>query len=68
MRNRVRERRRNLRLYKSTSLTIGAEELSEKARALEQAGRNGDTEYIRQNHSELLEAYDKVCRSIQELE
>ena len=53
---------------KSTSLTIGAEELSEKARALEQAGRNGDTEYIRQNHSELLEAYDKVCRSIQELE
>ena len=78
----MRERRRNLRLYilpkagdaikahalKSTSLTIGAEELSEKARALEQAGRNGDTEYIRQNHSELLEAYDKVCRSIQELE
>lgn len=53
---------------KSTSLTIGAEELSEKARLLEQAGRNGDTDYIRENHSELLEIYDKVCNSIMELE
>ncbi len=53
---------------KSTSLTIGAEELSEKARILEQAGRNGDTEFIRQNHSELIEIYDKVCKSIVELE
>ncbi len=53
---------------KSTSLTIGAEELSEKARVLEQAGRNGDTEYIRNHHLELLQIYDKVCRSIVELE
>ncbi len=53
---------------KSTSLTIGAEQLSEKARALEQAGRNNDTEYIKQNHSELMQAYDKVCESITELE
>ena len=53
---------------KSTSLTIGAEELSEKARTLEQAGRNGDTDYIREHHSELLQMYDKVCSSIAELE
>lgn len=53
---------------KSTSLTIGAEQLSEKARVLEQAGRKGDTEYIRQHHSELMQIYDKVCKSIGELE
>ena len=53
---------------KSTSLTIGAEELSEKARLLEQAGRNGDTEFIHEYHNELLQIYDKVCESIMELE
>ena len=53
---------------KSTSLTIGAEQLSEKARALEQAGRNGNTDYILQNHSELMQIYDKVCSSIGKLE
>lgn len=49
---------------KSTSLTIGAEELSGQAKALEQAGKKGDIAYIRENHSKLLEMYDDVCRSI----
>ena len=49
---------------KSTSLTIGAELLSEQAKALEQAGKKGDTDYIRQNHPPLLALYDQVCGSI----
>ncbi len=49
---------------KSTSLTIGAEELSEQAKALERAGKKEDIAYIRENHPKLLEMYDDVCRSI----
>ncbi len=49
---------------KSTSLTIGAEELSEQAKALEQAGKKEDIPYIQKNHQKLLEMYDNVCRSI----
>lgn len=49
---------------KSTSLTIGAEELSEQAKALEQAGKREDIPYIQENHQKLLEMYDNVCRSI----
>lgn len=49
---------------KSTSLTIGAEELSEQAKALEQAGKKEDIPYIQENHQKLLEMYDNVCRSI----
>ena len=49
---------------KSTSLTIGAEELSEFAKALERAGKKEDIAYIRENHMRLLEMYDDVCRSI----
>ena len=52
---------------KSTSLTIGAEQLSEHAKMLEQAGKNEDAEYIHQNHPELLRLYQKVCESIAEL-
>ncbi|MCI8382093.1 MAG: response regulator [Lachnospiraceae bacterium] len=53
---------------KSTSLTIGAEKLSEQARLLEQAGKKADVEYIRQNHATLLSLYDQVCQSIARLE
>ncbi len=49
---------------KSTSLTIGAEGLSAYAKTLEQAGKNEDAEYIRENHPVLLDMYDEVCRSI----
>ncbi len=52
---------------KSTSLTIGAEELSAQAKALEQAGKKGDTEYIRANHPALLQLYEEVCESISKL-
>ncbi len=49
---------------KSTSLTIGAEQLSEHAKALELAGKKEDAEYIHQNHPALLRMYDEVCESI----
>lgn len=49
---------------KSTSLTIGAERLSEYARTLETAGKNEDEEYIREHHLSLLRMYDEVCESI----
>lgn len=46
---------------KSTSLMIGAEELSERARSLEQAGKSDDEAFIRENQSGLLDLYEKVC-------
>ena len=49
---------------KSTSMTIGAEQLAEEARLLEQAGKQNDLEYIRQNHASLLCLYDKICETI----
>ncbi len=52
---------------KSTSLTIGAEELSSQAKALEQAGKEENVEYIRENHSRLLQTYREVCQSIADL-
>ena len=52
---------------KSTSLTIGAEDLSSQAKALEQAGKKGDSEYIQTNHMSMLRAYEEVCDSISQL-
>lgn len=49
---------------KSTSLTIGAEYLSEQAKALEQAGKKEDIAYIRRNHADLLRMHEEVCNSI----
>lgn len=49
---------------KSTSLTIGAERLSEQAKALEQAGKKEDVEYIRENHDKLLHMYEEICRNL----
>lgn len=49
---------------KSTSLTIGAEQLSEYAKTLELAGKRGDAAYIREHHPALLRMYEEVCESI----
>lgn len=49
---------------KSTSLTIGAELLSDQAKALEQAGKEKNVAYIRKNHFPVLGQYKKVCESI----
>lgn len=49
---------------KSTSKMIGALELSEKAKALEMAGKENDVEYIMANHTEVLELFDQVMTEI----
>ena len=49
---------------KSTSLTIGAEELSAQAKALELAGKGGDVDYIQENHPALLRGYVELCAYI----
>lgn len=49
---------------KSTSLTIGAEELSGQAKELERAGKEEDTVYIHENHASMLEIYGQVCEAI----
>ena len=49
---------------KSTSLSIGAEELSAKAKKLEYAARDGDIDFVRENHDELLSIYDEVIAEI----
>ena len=49
---------------KSTSLTIGAEELSAQAKELELAGKRGDGDFIRERHPALLQAHAQLCGRI----
>lgn len=51
---------------KSTSLTIGATDLSAKAKALEYAAADGDMEYIRQNNDEMLVMYSEMLDKIRD--
>ena len=51
---------------KSTSLRIGAEELSEAAKRLENAARNGDTEYVKAHHGEAMALYRLVIGETEE--
>ncbi len=44
---------------KSSARLIGAKELSEEARKLEEAGKQGDLDYIKENTAEVLQMYDK---------
>ena len=46
---------------KSTALTIGARILSEQAKALEAAGKKGDTGYIQAHHEAVMALYDRVA-------
>lgn len=45
---------------KSTSLTIGAVQLSEMAKALESACKEGNIEYVREQHEKCMDAYKMV--------
>ncbi len=49
---------------KSTSLTIGATELSAKAKALEYAAADGDENYIRENNDEMVAMYTDLLEKI----
>lgn len=51
---------------KSTSLTIGAETLSEEAKGLEMAGKESRYDDIRKNHAAVIEHYKKVLEHIRE--
>ena len=54
----------NVHAIKSTSKTIGALEVSKDALALEQAAKNGDREFIRSHHHDLLHKYTKLLSSL----
>ena len=45
---------------KSTSKMIGAAELSESARLLEEAAKNGDAGYVQANHDAMMTVYDRI--------
>ncbi len=49
---------------KSTSLSIGAESLSEQAKALELAAKDNKFDKIREEHGDLIAVYQKVCAEI----
>lgn len=49
---------------KSTSLTIGATELSAKAKTLEFAAADGDANFIKENHDELMTMYSDILEKI----
>ncbi|MCR5399843.1 MAG: response regulator [Lachnospiraceae bacterium] len=52
---------------KSSSKTIGAMDISESARLLEQAASNGDHEYISAHNDEMMTAYESLCENIGEV-
>ncbi len=45
---------------KSSMLSIGAVNLSDKAKALETAGKNNKIDYILENHEEMIKEYERV--------
>ena len=50
---------------KSTSLNIGATDLSERARALEFAAKEGNIRYIEENHGAVMQKYGELLGSLQ---
>ena len=50
---------------KSSSKTIGLNELSEEARLLEFACKDGDYAYVCDHHEEVMEHYHSYCRKIE---
>ncbi|MDD6811082.1 MAG: ATP-binding protein [Lachnospiraceae bacterium] len=52
---------------KSTSLTIGAVHLSEEAKALEMAAKDGEVDYIRSHHLATLEEYIGLTDRLKEI-
>lgn len=49
---------------KSSARIIGANALGEKAQRLEDAGKNSDTDYIRDNHGELINEYRRLKKPL----
>lgn len=55
----------NVHGIKSSMLTIGAVKLSEMAKKLEFAGKEGDITYIKENHAAMIEEFDRVTGFLQ---
>lgn len=51
---------------KSTSKMIGANDLSEKAKNMEQAGKDGNIDFIRAGYEDLMTTYAQVIAEIQD--
>ncbi|MBR4759395.1 MAG: response regulator, partial [Lachnospiraceae bacterium] len=51
---------------KSTSKMIGAINLSDQAKKLEKAGKDGDLDYIKKNHDKLIKTYEKVVKEVKD--
>ena len=51
---------------KSTSKMIGALDLSEKAKALEMAGKDNDIDFIKANHADILPLFDDIVAEIED--
>lgn len=49
---------------KSTSLTIGADELAEHAKALESALKEGNISFVKEHHEEVMQEYDKLIEQL----
>lgn len=56
--------RTKIHALKSTSLTIGAVQLSEAAKALEMAAKSGDMDYIQSNHQKAMDMYADLINSM----
>ena len=57
----------NVHALKSMAYTLGADDISEQAKALENAARENDMDYIHINHSRLLQSYDALTERIRAL-
>ena len=49
---------------KSSSKTVGADEVSEKAKALEQASRNQDKDFVITNHDAFVRLFEELAQKI----
>ena len=65
--NNFKDFKTHIHAIKSTSLNIGAEEVSSKAKTLEEAAGSEDAEYIRNNFEEFLLQYKNLIERIKNL-
>ena len=54
----------NMHSLKSTSLTIGAAALSETAKAIEGACKEGNLDFVRSQHEKCMTAYKHVLNKV----
>ncbi|MBO7096438.1 MAG: response regulator, partial [Lachnospiraceae bacterium] len=63
----LKEYRTLIHSVKSGSKTIGAMDLSEKARLLEEASANGDLKYVKDHHGSFLEDYSGTIKFLSDI-